>query len=123
MPDPVFNLIQKQQAFARLIASLITFAYAQGYKITLGEAYRTPEQAKWNAAHGLGIANSLHISRLAMDFIVWKDGKMLTSFEDHKPLGEHWESLSTPGLQCCWGGRFHSIVDSGHFSISHNGYK
>lgn len=122
MSDPIYSLLEKQEAFARLGASLIIAAFRMGYAVTLGEAYRTPEQAAWNVAHGKGIKNSLHTQRLAIDLQLFKAGKYLDKSEDYKEMGEYWESLSTPGLECAWGGRF-SKPDGNHFSVSHNGVK
>ena len=112
MPE---TLGQKQRRFTRLIGLLIEYAYAQGFELTFGEAWRTPEQAALNAKTGKGIANSLHIDRLAVDFNLFRNGKWLSASEDHKPLGEYWESLAP---DCVWGGRF---GDGNHYSIRHNG--
>lgn len=112
MPE---TLGQKQRRFTRLIGLLIEYAYAHGFELTFGEAWRTPEQAALNAKTGKGIANSLHIDRLAVDFNLFRNGKWLSASEDHKPLGEYWESLAP---DCVWGGRF---GDGNHYSIRHNG--
>jgi hypothetical protein len=96
---------------------LIEYAYAQGYELTLGEAWRTPEQAQRNAQAERGIAKSLHVERLAIDLNLFRGGKWLDKSEDHKPLGEYWESLAP---DCRWGGRF---GDGNHYSIEHAGRK
>jgi hypothetical protein len=114
------TLGQKQRLFTRLVAKLIEHAYANGYELTFGEAYRTPEQAKLNAAGGSGIINSLHISRLAVDLNLFKDGKFLTTSEDHRPLGLFWKTLHP---DCAWGGDFRPRPDGNHYSLSHNGIK
>ena len=111
------TLRQKQSRFVRLVAQLIEYAYANGYELTFGEAWRTPEQAKLNASAGRGISNSLHLDRLAVDFNLFKDGKFLSKTEDHKFLGEYWESLDK---DTTWGGRFN---DGNHYSIKHGGRK
>ena len=111
------TLGQKQREFTLMLAGLITWAYEQGYELTFGEVYRTPEQASWNAAHGTGIANSLHTKRLAADLNLFKDGKYLTASEDYSPLGEKWESMGGS-----WGGRF-SKPDGNHFSLEHEGVR
>lgn len=116
------KLRAKQSVFVRLAASLILKMYRDGYELTFGEAYRTPEQAAWNAAHGTGIAHSLHTDKLAIDLNLFKDGVYLSSSEAHRPFGEWWEELSTPEYQCCWGGRF-STPDGNHYSIAHEGRK
>lgn len=109
-----------QVEFTKSLIKLLTMAFNHGYEITLGEAYRTAEQAAWNAANGKGIKNSLHCKRLAIDLNLFKDGKFLTASEDYKPLGVFWESLSTQGVEHCWGGRF---SDGNHFSIAFGGAK
>lgn len=43
------TLSEKQQLFTKLIAQLILWADEKGYRLTFGEAYRTPEQAALNA--------------------------------------------------------------------------
>ena len=107
----------KQRLFTYYVALLIQEAYAQGFELTFGEAYRTPEQARLNAQRGTGISNSLHTHRLAIDLNLFKDGKYLTTSEDHRPLGEWWEKLDS---DCRWGGRF-SRPDGNHYSLSHEG--
>ena len=111
------TLREKQSRFTRLVGMLIEYAYAQGYELTLGEAWRTPEQAQRNAQAGKGIANSLHVERLAIDLNLFRAGKFLQASEDHKPLGEYWESLAPDAR---WGGRF---GDGNHYSIEHAGRK
>lgn len=111
------SLGQKQRRFTYFVGLLIQEAYAKGYELTFGEAYRTPEQAKLNAQKGIGIGNSLHIDRLAIDLNLFLNGTYLDKSEDYKPLGEWWEKLD-PLLR--WGGRF-SCPDGNHFSLTHEG--
>ena len=99
------TLRQKQSKFVRMVALLIQFAYEQGYELTWGDA-----RAK--TGH---MPNSLHYVGLAVDLNLFKDGKYLDKTEDHKPLGEFWESIGGS-----WGGRF---KDGNHYSIEHNGRK
>jgi len=134
------TLRQKQSRFVRYVGLLIEWADLQGYEMTFGEAWRTPEQAELNAMPGAvrqavikalrpvlpaladllekhprkGIRNSLHSDRLAVDFNLFRGGKLT---QDYKPLGEYWESLAP---DCRWGGRF---GDPPHFSIEHGGRK
>jgi hypothetical protein len=111
------TLREKQSLHVRLVAKLIEFAIANGYDLTWGEAWRTPEQAALNAKKGVGIRNSLHGDRLAVDLNLFRDGRFLTATEDHRPLGEYWESLHPLAR---WGGRF---KDGNHYSIEHEGRK
>ncbi len=114
------TLGQKQRRFLPLVAKLIDFAYAQGYELTEGEGYRTPEQAALNAQHGSGIANSLHTLRLAIDLQLFKDGIYLTDSTAYKTLGEYWKTLDP---DASWGGDFHSRPDGNHFSLSWGGIR
>lgn len=111
------TLRQQQSLFVRLVGNLIEHAYASGYEFTFGEAWRTPEQARLNAAAGRGISNSLHIDRLAIDLNLFKDGEFLASTEAHRPLGEWWEKQHSLAR---WGGRFN---DGNHYSLSWQGRK
>lgn len=111
------SLSEKQQKFTVMIGRLIEWAEMNGYGLTFGEAYRTPEQAQLNAKTGKGIANSLHTQRLAVDFNLFINGQYQTDSAAYKPLGEFWESLGG-----AWGGRF-SKPDGNHFSLEHNGVK
>jgi hypothetical protein len=136
------SLDQKQRDFPLMVAALITWAYEQGFEITLGEAYRTDEQAEINALGpanrtqladlvatrftalaaairnnpgGGGIRNSLHGARLAIDLNLFISGVYQTQTEAYRPLGEKWEAMGGT-----WGGRF-SSPDGNHFSIAHEG--
>jgi hypothetical protein len=111
------TLRQKQSLFATLVATLIQQAVALGYEVTLGEAYRSPEEAARLAKVGTGIANSLHTLKLAIDLNLFRDGIYLSSTEAHRPLGEWWEQQHD---LCRWGGRF---GDGNHYSVTHGGRK
>lgn len=114
-PAENLTLGQKQRLFTRMVAQLIAFAYEQGFELTFGEAYRTPEQAALNAKSGKGIAKSLHTDRLAIDLNLFINGEYQQTSEAYTPLGEFWESIGGS-----WGGRF---SDGNHFSLSHGGRK
>jgi hypothetical protein len=111
------TLLAKQQLFVRLLIELLIKADALGYDITLGEALRSPEEARRLALLGKGIVNSLHCDKLAIDLNLFKNGKYLSDTEDHRPLGEYWKTLHT---LCRWGGDFH---DGNHYSIEDGGRK
>lgn len=93
-----------------------------GYEVTLGEAWRPPETAKLYAQPGgvVGIKNSLHTERLAMDLNLFMDGRFLTKTEEYEEAGMIWENFSTDRYKCVWGGHFQ---DGNHFSLSHNGIR
>lgn len=109
------TLSEKQRLFTKMVGQLITWAYANGYELTFGEAYRTPEQANLNEKRGRGIAGSLHCTRLAIDLNLFIDGEYTTATEAYTPLGVYWELLGGT-----WGGRF---SDGNHFSLEYNGRK
>lgn len=111
------TLREKQSLFVRLVAELIQFATQEGFELTFGEAWRTPEQSALNAKSGKGIKNSLHVDRLAIDLNLFKDGQYLSDTESHRVLGEWWERLHP---MCRWGGRW---KDGNHYSLEHEGRK
>ena len=108
------TLSEKQRKFTRMLANLIKWAYEHGYELTVGDAYRDPRlHGAMGSEGGYGRKFSNHKVRLAMDFNLFKDGQFLQDTEDHRPLGEFWESLGGS-----WGGRFQ---DGNHYSLEHEG--
>ena len=104
------TLREQQSKFAKMAAELILKAYELGYEVTLGDAFRDPRlHGDFGVKKGYGAANSFHKKRLAIDLNLFKDGKFLSSTEDHRKLGEWWESKG-----CTWGGRF---KDANHYSL------
>lgn len=108
-----------QEEFAQSAAKLIQKAAELGYGVTLGEAWRTQEQASLDAAKGIGIAHSLHEERLAIDLNLFKDGIFLTAPDAYIQLGDFWKTL---GPAYRYGGDFTS-KDYDHFSISPDGIR
>ena len=110
------TLGQRQRLFTQLISKLIVFAYDNGYELTFGDAYRDPRvHGDVGSKKSYSSANSLHKQRLAVDFNLFKNGVYLTATNDHKALGEYWESLHP---LCRWGGRFN---DGNHYSLEYGG--
>ena len=105
--------LQEQQAlFARHVGSLLWHIYDMGYSCTLGDAYRTPEQAELYAKQGKGIVDSLHCKRLAIDINLFSpEGVYLTKSKEYERLGVFWKSLDK---QNRWGGEFPK-PDGNHF--------
>ena len=104
------TLRQKQSLFARNIAKLIQYAYAEGYEVTFGDAYRDPRvHGKPGEKKSYSSASSNHKLRLAVDLNLFLDGKYLTSTESHRVLGCYWETLHPDNR---WGGRFN---DGNHY--------
>jgi hypothetical protein len=106
------ELVRAQQRFTWMYGQLINETYRQGYAITQGEIWRTPEQAALNASKGLGIKNSLHCDRLAADLNIWKNGALITPPQS---VVAYWETLGG-----AWGGHF---GDPSHFSLGYHGRK
>ena len=112
------TLLQKQQRFAMAVPGLLKKAEALGYQVTLGDGFRDERVfGKLGEKKGYGNAYSCHKLRLAIDLNLYKNGKYLKNTEDHRPLGEWWESQ---GPDYCWGGRFD---DGNHYSFTHEGVK
>ena len=86
-----------------MVADLIRFADDNGYELTFGDAWAKTGHRQY----------SLHYDRLAIDLNLFKAGRYLTATEDHRPLGEYWESIGGS-----WGGRF---KDGNHYSLEYRG--
>ncbi len=111
------KMFQQQTKFAKDFASLIQYILSHGFYLSIGEVYRTPEQAEIYAGQGKGIKNSLHIKRLAVDLNLFtSDGVYLTDSKDYEQFGKYWELLDP---QNRWGGYFVNrggkINDGNHF--------
>lgn len=138
------TLFEKQVLFVQLLPKLFAFAQGSGYQLTLGEAYRSDEQAELNAIGPVlrervadmlagvypnlstkirnnpkivGARTSLHTVRLAIDLNLFRNGIYLEDTDSFKPLGDYWKTLHPLAR---WGGDF---GDGGHFSIEHNGVR
>lgn len=133
-----------QKVFANLLPRLFDRIRQSGYSFTLGEAYRSDEQAEINALGsvgrkaladevgndyprlaaalrnnaGGGIAHSVHQLRLAIDLNLFDPrGAFVTTTEGYRQFGEFWETLHPLAR---WGGRF---ADGDHFSFEWQGVK
>lgn len=110
------TLRQKQSRFAKNVARLIDKAHELGFEVTLGDAYRDPRVfGPLGHRRGYGHPKSAHKQRLAIDLNLFRDGQFCAETDDHKPLGEWWESQGGT-----WGGRFN---DGNHYSLEHEGVK
>lgn len=94
------SLGSQQREFTLALADLITFAYSEGYELTLGDAWAKDGHSK----------NSFHYKRLAIDLNLFKDGEYLISTEAHRPLGAFWKERGGT-----WGGDFRR-KDGNHYS-------
>lgn len=106
------DLVEQQEKFAGMLGQLLCHIQTTPYRVTMGECWRTDEQAALNAKKGVGIKNSLHCIRLAADLNFFKDGHLIPTPAE---IGEYWESIGG-----AWGGRF---GDPPHFSLAYGGRK
>ena len=102
------TLREKQSKFVTMVGKLIQFANDRGYELSFGHAKRCDDCK-------VGHKKSLHKVGLAIDLNLFRNGIYLSKNEDHRELGEYWESLGGS-----WGGRF---SDGNHYSLEHNGMK
>lgn len=108
------SLVTTQSEFLLDVCKLVQYATEQGFTLTAGELYRTPEQQEIYMKTGRSqTMNSLHLKRLAVDFNVFKDGKLVYDKILLAPLGAYWESLHPLNS---WGGNGKRLVDTPHFS-------
>lgn len=110
------TLGEKQRLFMSLLPKLLMYAYEKGYELTLGDGYRDPRVfGEVGDKKGYGRSRSVHKQRLAIDLNLFKHGKYLSQTEDHKSLGNYWETLHP---DCRWGGRYQ---DGNHYSMEYQG--
>lgn len=107
------SLVAEQQAFLLDVCRLVAFATKQGFVVTGGELFRTPEQQEIYLKTGRSkTMNSLHLKRCAIDLNFFKDGKLVYDTTVLAPVGAYWESLSKKNS---WGGNWKSFKDVPHF--------
>lgn len=94
------SILRKQMAFMRAVPRLIDKAHDLGFEVTGGDLFRDPRCP-------YGSKKSKHRDRLAIDLNLFRDDRYLGATEDHRELGEWWESIG--GI---WGGRF---KDGNHY--------
>ena len=107
------SLNQEQAAFLLDACKLIQYATEQGWTVTGGELYRTPEQQEIYLKTGRSkTMASNHLKRCAIDLNFFKDGKLVYDIPTLKPVGDYWESLHPCNS---WGGNWSSFKDVPHF--------
>ena len=115
------KLSEKQQIFTQNIACLIQFAYSQGFKLTFGHAWRSPEEQRRLVSEGKSqTLESNHLNRLAIDFNLFEDGELTWSWEKYKILGDYWESLNPKnrwGVDWNKNDKKDGFIDSPHFEM------
>jgi hypothetical protein len=145
------ELVELQMRFALESAAwVLAIRKKFGFAVTLGESYRSDEQAEINALGpdgrarlvrnlspyfpelakrianntGSGIRNSLHTLRLASDFNLWirdvDSDWMIIESSSHEAWKKAGEAWEKSGKDHAWGGRF---GDANHISIAYQGRK
>lgn len=104
--------VDLQTKFLLNVCKLIEFATSRGYQVTGGELERTAEQAAIYAKSGVGIVNSKHCQRRAIDLNFYLKGDLKADKVSLEAIGKYWESLGGT-----WGGRFTKLDDSRHFEM------
>jgi len=108
------NMVSEQAAFLLDVCKLIEHATKEGFVVTGGELYRTPEQQQIYVKSGRSrTMNSLHLQRQAVDLNFFKNGKLTMDRISLAPLGLFWESLHPLNS---WGGNGVKLLDTPHFS-------
>ena len=109
------NLEHDQVIFTENVCKLIEHIDSLGFKVTLGEAFRTHAQAVIYAHSGLGIVNSLHCQRLAIDLNIFSpQDKLLATIDTCEQFGAYWESLNPRNV---WGGYWLHRPDTDHYEM------
>jgi len=126
-------LICRANGLESIADEIVAFADARDWlsavpTVTFGETYRPPATARFYAQAGIGIRNSLHTKKLAIDLNLFcdldGDGDLdyAPLSEYHKPLGVWWEGVGSADFPTAWGGRFRR-PDGNHYSVSDGGVK
>lgn len=117
------DLRAAQDRFAGHVVYLINFIRSpeHGFKISLGEVFRTEYQQKEYLRTGFTkTLDSKHLLKLAIDINFFLEGRLLLSekerhkedYELLKPVGEYWQDLHEKNQ---WGGFWEGAWDMGHF--------
>lgn len=126
------SLRNLQSIFVLNVAKLIAFAYKNGFELTFGHAERTVDQQLLyfygyklmvskkelkliKTAPTSKVKSGKHQERLAIDFNIFKDGKLLSKKEDCQELGDYWETLDKRNE---WGGNWKNFLDLPHFQMN-----
>lgn len=97
-------LSEAQALFSYNVGRLLVHIYQEGYYCTIGEVYRTAEQAELYAKQGKGIKNSQHCKKLAIDLTIFRPGETQPCEAIvYRPFGVYWKFLDDRNK---WGGDF-----------------
>lgn len=106
--------VNAQAAFLLDVCKLIQFATAQGFVVTGGELWRSPEQQAIYVKTGRSrTMRSRHLERMAVDLNFFDDGELCYDVAVIRLIAEYWESLHPLNS---WGGNGVTLKDVPHFS-------
>ena len=109
------SAVAEQNAFLLDFVQLVLYATKLGYVVTAGELSRPIEMQQLYVKTGRSkTMDSQHLKRMAGDLNFFKDGKLVQTREELKPLGEFWEGLNPKNR---WGGSWRGLVESGKSSF------
>ena len=91
-----------------MLGLLNVYAYSIGYELTLGRGAVSQAANKADGGH----TRSLHLSKLAQDYNIFKDGVFLRDGTGHAELHNYWDKL---------GGAKRIAKDLNHYSYAHDG--
>lgn len=107
------SLVREQAAFLLDVCKLIEYATAQGFVVTGGELWRTPEQQQVYVKTGRSkTMASNHLRRLAIDLNFFRNEVLIYDLKALQPIGQAWEMMHSKNR---WGGNFKSFKDVPHF--------
>ena len=106
------------QALTYFITQVPRIEPAGRYKVTFGDAFRPISVARSYAQAGVGIANSLHTKRLAIDLNLFVDGVFAKDSDAHKPLADLWLIVGKEFSVIPAAGVYFSNPDGNHYSCA-----
>lgn len=115
------KLSEKRAIFSRNISFLVIWLNQQpGIMAAYDEVKRSVETAERYAKKGIGIRNSFHLTGLAADVLLWKNGTYQTQTPAYAEAGKMWEAMNPKNR---WGGNFHDSKgrpkpDGNHFEMT-----
>lgn len=105
------KLSEQQADFLKMVVDMLSHIQLPNCLIKVTEWNRTLEQQReyFNSGRSHTL-NSKHLSGLAVDLGVIKNGKFSQTKKDYQPLGDYWISIGGK-----WGGEFVLLDDPYHF--------
>lgn len=113
------SLSRLQREFTRTQAQFIVWCFENGFEVVLAEAFRPTWVAEEYARRGIGIVNSNHTRKLAVDLFLFDGPRFINYWEPYIPLGDQWKSMHELAR---WGGDF-ANRDAVHFSFEYRGVR